>query len=282
MNINKLKQKLEKYFTYDDKKLKINSETIKKDLKFFIDSLNNGLVRAVEKKGNDYKVNLWVKRAILLIFKVSPIKRIDVTKEVYFQDKELLIPKSRFKNQNIRLVPNSSCVREGAYIGKNCILMSPSYVNVGAYVDNGALIDSNALVGSCAQIGKNVHISAAAQIGGVLEPVGALPVIIEDDVLIGGNCGVYEGVIVGKGAVIASGVILTSGTAVYDLVNKKIYKSQENNPLRIPEGAVVVAGGRKISGKFAKDEGLNIYTPIIIKYKDEKTSQKVKIEKKLR
>lgn len=282
MQINKLKSQLEKYFKYDDKEIKKNSVSIKKDLKLFIDCLNKGTLRAVEKNGNDYKVNLWVKQAILLAFKVSPIKRIEISKEVYFQDKELFMPKSRFKGDNIRLVPNSSCVREGAYVGKNCILMSPSYVNVGAYVDDGTLIDSNALVGSCAQIGKNVHISAAAQIGGVLEPIGALPVIIEDNVLIGGNCGIYEGVIVGKGAVIASGVILTSGTAVYDLVNEKSYKSQENKPLRIPEGAVVVAGGRKISGRFAIDEGLSVYTPIIIKYKDEKTSQKVKIEKKLR
>lgn len=283
MNITKLKSKLEKYFAFTEKELNKNKTTVRKDLKYFLECLNSGKVRAAEKSGNEYKVNVWVKKAILLAFKISRIVTAQAPFGGYFQDKELFIPRpGRFAGRNVRLVPNASCVRHGAHVADGCILMSPCYINIGAYVDEGTLIDSSALVGSCAQIGKKVHISAAAQIGGVLEPVGAVPVIIEDNVLIGGNCGIYEGVIIGKDAVIASGVILTSGTPVYDLVNEKILKSAPGAPLRIPQGAVVVMGARKIDNKFAKNNNLSIYTPLIIKYKDEKTGKKVKLEKTLR
>lgn len=283
MDIEKLKKRLEKYFSYVDKKLKAESNIIKKDLKLFLNYLNNGKIRVAEKKGGDYIVNAWIKKAILLIFKLCKVKTVNAGGQSYFYDKELIIPDGkRFAGKNIRLVPNASCVRFGAYIGKNCVLMSPCYVNIGAYVDEGTLLDSNALIGSCAQIGKKVHISAGAQIGGVLEPVGALPVIIEDGVLVGGNCGIYEGVIVEKDAVIAAGVILTSGTVVYDLAKKTSYRAAIGAPLRIPTGAVVVPGSRKINDKFALEKNLHIYTPIIIKYKDEKTRKKVKIEEDLR
>ncbi|MFH1453554.1 MAG: 2,3,4,5-tetrahydropyridine-2,6-dicarboxylate N-succinyltransferase [Armatimonadota bacterium] len=283
LTVDNLKTKLEEYFTCSEEDLQKNKDMILAELKCFLNFLNSGEVRAVSKDGNDYKVNVWVKKAILLVFKLSGIKEIKVSNEIHFQDKELIIPNgNRFSGKQVRLVPNASYVREGSYIGKNCVLMSPSYVNIGAYVDDSSMIDSNALIGSCAQIGKKVHVSAGAYIGGVLEPVGGLPVIVEDGVLIGGNCGIYEGAIIEKGAVIASGVILTSGTAVYDMVKKKVYKASPGVPLRIPAGAIVVSGARGIEGDFAKEHNLSIYTPIIVKYKDQKTEEKVKIEQNLR
>ena len=182
----------------------------------------------------------------------------------------------------IRIVPGGSTIRDGSYVAENVVLMPPCFVNVGAYVDDGTMIDSHALVGSCAQIGKRVHLSAAAQIGGVLEPVGAVPVIIEDDVLVGGNTGVYEGTIVRERAVLASGVILTRSTPVFDLPNARIIKSDGDKPLEIPAGAVVVQGSRAITKGFGKDNGLSIYAPIIVKYRDEKTDASTKLEDYLR
>jgi 2,3,4,5-tetrahydropyridine-2,6-dicarboxylate N-succinyltransferase len=179
-------------------------------------------------------------------------------------------------------VPGGSTIRDGSFVGKNVVLMPPCYVNVGAYVGESTMIDSHALVGSCAQIGKRVHLSAAAQIGGVLEPVGAVPVIIEDDVLVGGNTGVYEGTIVREKAVLASGVILTRSTPVFDLVNNTIIKSDGDKPLEIPKGAVVVQGARQITSGFGKENGLSIYAPIIVKYRDEKTDASTKLEDYLR
>jgi 2,3,4,5-tetrahydropyridine-2-carboxylate N-succinyltransferase len=179
-------------------------------------------------------------------------------------------------------VPGGTTIRDGAFVAKNVIIMPPAYINVGAFVDEGTLVDSHALVGSCAQIGKRVHISAAAQIGGVLEPVGAMPVIIEDDVLVGGNCGVYEGTIVKRRAVIGSGVVLTGSTPVYDLLKEEIYRRTPEKPLIIPEGAVIVQGSRHIDGAFAKKHHLALYTPIIIKYRDEKTDAASALEESLR
>jgi 2,3,4,5-tetrahydropyridine-2-carboxylate N-succinyltransferase len=184
--------------------------------------------------------------------------------------------------QNVRVVPGGSAIRDGCYIGQGVVCMPPMYVNVGAYVDDGAMIDSHALVGSCAQVGKRVHVSAAAQIGGVLEPIGALPVIIEDEVLVGGNCGVYEGTIVGKGAILAAGTIITGSTPVYDLVRDTVYRRDVDKPLMIPPGAVVVPGARAVTKGRGNELGLSLYTPVIIKYRDEKTDQAVRLEDLLR
>jgi 2,3,4,5-tetrahydropyridine-2-carboxylate N-succinyltransferase len=199
-----------------------------------------------------------------------------------FFDKETFPLRPMNLDDKIRIVPGGSTIRDGSYVAPNVVLMPPCYVNVGAYVDEGTMIDSHALVGSCAQIGKRVHLSAAAQIGGVLEPVNANPVVIEDDVLVGGNTGVYEGAIVRERAVLASGVILTRSTPVFDLVNGKIIKSDGTNPLEIPAGAVVVQGARAITSGFGKENGLSIYAPIIVKYRDEKTDASTKLEDYLR
>jgi 2,3,4,5-tetrahydropyridine-2-carboxylate N-succinyltransferase len=179
-------------------------------------------------------------------------------------------------------VPGGTTIRDGSFVGENVVIMPPAYVNVGAYVDEGTMIDSHALVGSCAQIGKRVHLSAAAQIGGVLEPVNANPVIIEDDVLVGGNTGVYEGTIVRERAVLASGVILTRSTPLFDIVKGEIYKADKENSLEVPAGAVVVQGSRQITGGFGKENGLSIYAPIIVKYRDEKTDAATRLEDYLR
>ena len=202
--------------------------------------------------------------------------------QTQFRDKHTFPLKRLPTDQNIRVVPGGSSIRDGCYIGKNVTCMPPMYVNVGAYVDDGSMIDSHALVGSCAQVGKRVHISAAAQIGGVLEPIGALPVIIEDDALVGGNCGVYEGTIVGRGAVLAAGTILTGSTPVYDLVREAVYRREGDLPLRIPDGAVVVPGARAVTKGRGKELGISLYTPVIIKYRDEKTEQAVRLEELLR
>jgi 2,3,4,5-tetrahydropyridine-2-carboxylate N-succinyltransferase len=181
-----------------------------------------------------------------------------------------------------RIVPGGSAIRRGAYLGRSVTCMPPMYINVGAYVDDGTMVDSHALVGSCAQIGKRVHLSAAAQIGGVLEPIGLAPVVIEDDVLVGGNCGVYEGTVVRRGAVLGTGTILNASTQVYDLVRQKIYRGGRGAPLEIPEMAVVVPGSRPARGEFAREHGLHIATPLIIKYRDEDTSAKTALEEALR
>jgi len=199
-----------------------------------------------------------------------------------FRDKHTYPLKEIPPDWNIRIVPGGSSIRDGCYIGKGVVCMPPMYVNVGAYVDDATMIDSHALVGSCAQVGKRVHISAAAQIGGVLEPIGAMPVVIEDDVLVGGNCGVYEGTIVGREAVLAAGTILTGSTPVYDLVRDVVYRREGNKPLMIPPGAVVVPGARAVTNGRGKELGISLYTPIIIKYRDEKTDQAVKLEEWLR
>lgn len=199
-----------------------------------------------------------------------------------FFDKDT-IPLQKFQlNQGVRIVPGGSAIRNGAFIAKGVICMPPMYINIGAYIDEGTMIDSHALVGTCAQIGKNVHISAASQIGGVLEPPGASPVIIEDNVMIGGNSGIYEGIIVRKNAVIATGTIINASTKVYDIINNTILQSTSNKNLEIPENAVVVPGSRKINGDFALENGLSIATPLIIKYRDNKTSAKVALEDALR
>lgn len=256
---------------------------LKSLFKEFTNSLNSGHIRSAEPDGNGgWTVNTWVKHGILLLFKYSNIVDMSAETGFSFFDKDT-IPMQKFTLENsIRIVPGGSAVRNGAYLAKNVICMPPMYVNIGAYVDEGTMLDSHSLVGTCAQIGKNVHISAAAQIGGVLEPIGASPVIIEDDVIIGGNSGIYEGALIRKGAVIGSGVILTASTPVYDSVNETIIKSENDKVLEIPENAVVVAGSRPLNNEFGKSNGLQIYTPIIVKYRDYKTYTKTALEDALR
>ncbi len=245
-------------------------------------ALSNGSVRAAEPDPSaptGWKVNTWVKRGILLGFRFG--ETIDMSADhgrLPFFDKDTLPLKPLAVTAGVRVVPGGSSVRDGAYFGRGVICMPPMYVNIGAYVGDETLIDSHALVGSCAQIGSRVHLSAAAQIGGVLEPVGALPVIIEDDVLVGGNCGVYEGAIVKRRAVLASGTILTRSTPLYDLPNDRIIEPEEGQPLVVPEGAVVVPGSRQITTGRAREWGLSVSTPIIVKYRDEKTSARTALE----
>jgi 2,3,4,5-tetrahydropyridine-2-carboxylate N-succinyltransferase len=247
----------------------------------FHHALTHGQVRAAEKHDGHWRVNAWVKQGILLGFRLGDLEEIP-SGAFTFVDKDTF-PARRFGvSDRVRVVPGGSSVRSGAYIAPGVICMPPMYVNVGAYVDEGTLIDSHALVGSCAQIGKRVHLSAAAQIGGVLEPVGASPVIIEDDVLVGGNCGVYEGTQVLSGAVLGAGVILTRATPVYDIVREQVYRSSADSPLVIPENAVVVPGSRTIAKGKAAEWGLSLYTPVIVKYRDEKTQGSIELEDLLR
>jgi 2,3,4,5-tetrahydropyridine-2-carboxylate N-succinyltransferase len=249
----------------------------------FKEALNRGEVRAARRDdGGRWSVESWVKRGILLGFRLGAIVDYSIDENFRFFDKDTYPTKRLTRDDGVRVVPGGTSVRDGAYLGAGVTIMPPAYVNVGAYVDEGTMIDSHALVGSCAQIGKRCHISAAAQIGGVLEPVGALPVIIEDEVLVGGNCGVYEGTIVGARTILASGVILTGSTPVYDAVRGEIYRRQAGEPLEIPAGAVVVPGARAITVGPAKDWGLSVYTPVIVKYRDEKTEASVKLEVFLR
>lgn len=248
----------------------------------FINLLNIGKIRAADKIGDDWQINTWVKQGILILFKYGKLIDQSIDANFNFFDKHTLPLKPLSLSDGIRLVPGGSSIRAGSYVAKGVICMPPMYINIGAYVDKGSMVDSHALVGTCAQIGKNVHISAAAQIGGVLEPIGSRPVIIEDNVMIGGNCGVYEGVLVRKNAVLASGVILTASTPVFDIVNNVIIRSADGVPIEIPEGAVVVSGSRSIKGDFAQANNLSIYTPLIVKYRDEKTSARVVLEEFLR
>jgi 2,3,4,5-tetrahydropyridine-2-carboxylate N-succinyltransferase len=247
-------------------------------------ALNRGDIRAAERDANGtWTTNAWVKRGILVGFRMGLI--IEMTPPgatLQFLDKNTY-PIQKFSTENrVRVVPGGSSIRDGAYIGPGVVCMPPMFVNAGAYVDEGTMIDSHALVGSCAQIGKRVHLSAAAQIGGVLEPAGAMPVIIEDDVIIGGNCGVYEGAIVRERAVLASGTIITGSTPVFDLVRETIYRRRAGVALEIPAGAVVVPGARAINSDKAREWGLSLYAPIIVKYRDEKTDAATQLEEALR
>jgi 2,3,4,5-tetrahydropyridine-2-carboxylate N-succinyltransferase len=246
-------------------------------------ALNRGEVRAAERAADGtWSVNSWVKQGILLGFRMGQLVDMSASSVLRFFDKETYRTRPTTLNENIRIVPGGSSIRDGAYIASGVVCMPPMYVNVGAYVDEGTMIDSHALVGSCAQIGKRVHLSAAAQIGGVLEPVGAVPVIIEDDVLVGGGCGVYEGTIVRERAVLAAGTILTGSTPVYDLARAKIYQRTAEAPLEIPAGAVVVPGARNVRSEAGLAWGLSLYAPVIVKYRDEKTDAAVQLEDFLR
>jgi 2,3,4,5-tetrahydropyridine-2-carboxylate N-succinyltransferase len=245
-------------------------------------ALNAGTVRAAEKRADGtWQANAWVKRGILLGFQLGRIARTD-SGPFPFYDKDTFPLRAVGSADGIRIVPGGSAIRDGCFIGSAVVCMPPMYINVGAYVGDGTMVDSHALVGSCAQIGRRVHLSAAAQIGGVLEPAGALPVIIEDEVLIGGNCGIYEGTIVRERAVLAPGTLLSGGTAVFDLVRDRIYRRDGEQPLEIPAGAVVVPGARPVTSGPGKAAGISLYAPVIVKYRDEKTETSVRLEELLR
>jgi 2,3,4,5-tetrahydropyridine-2-carboxylate N-succinyltransferase len=249
-------------------------------------ALNAGAVRSAEpdpacKSG--WRVNAWVKKGVLLGFRMGTVIDMSAnTTRLPFFDKATYPVRTMTAQDGVRIVPGGSSIRDGCFIGKGVTCMPPMYINTGSYVGDGTMVDSHALIGSCAQIGRNCHISAASQIGGVLEPVGALPVIIEDDVLVGGNCGVYEGTVVKKRAVLGTGTILNRSTPVYDLVRGEVYTATDDEPLVIPEEAVVVAGARAITKGPGKDWGISLYTPVIVKYRDSKTDTKIQLEDLLR
>ena len=249
-------------------------------------ALSEGRARAAEpdpSTPSGWRVNTWVKQGILLGFRCGATVDASMDHGRWpFYDKDTLPLKKFGVERGVRIVPGGSAVRDGAYIGRGVICMPPMYINIGAYVDEGTLVDSHALVGSCAQIGRNVHLSAGAQIGGVLEPVGALPVIIEDEVLVGGNCGVYEGTVVKRRAVVAAGTILTGSTPIYDIPNGTIIEPKPGTPLVVPEGAVVVPGSRPVTAGKGREWGLSVATPVIVKYRDERTDARTALEQWLR
>jgi 2,3,4,5-tetrahydropyridine-2,6-dicarboxylate N-succinyltransferase len=273
-----LKERIEAAFSGDEK----DPAEIRKAFDALMAGLNAGTVRAAEKKDGVWTVNSWVKKGILLGFRIGVLADRSIGGSWPFFDKDTFPLKRIGIADGARIVPGGSAIRDGAYLGKGVTCMPPMYVNVGAYVDDGTMIDSHALIGSCAQVGKRVHVSAGTQIGGVLEPVGSLPVIIEDDVLIGGNCGIYEGTVVSTGAVIGAGTILTGGTPVLDLVHDTILSRSAEAPIMIPAGAVVVPGSRPVSDPEGRRKGVSIYAPIIVKYRDEKTGKSARLEDLLR
>jgi 2,3,4,5-tetrahydropyridine-2-carboxylate N-succinyltransferase len=248
----------------------------------FREALEAGTVRACEKVDGTWQVNAWVKQGILLGFRIGRLAESGDPRVLAFVDKDTYPLHHYTASEGVRVVPGGSSVRSGAHVAPSVVCMPPMFINVGAFVDEGTMIDSHALVGSCAQVGKRVHISAAAQIGGVLEPINASPVIIEDDVLVGGNCGVYEGTQVGARAVLGAGVILTRSTPLFDTVRGEIYRASDGMPLRVPEDAVVVPGSRAISKGKAAEWGLSLYAPVIVKYRDERTERGVALEDILR
>jgi 2,3,4,5-tetrahydropyridine-2-carboxylate N-succinyltransferase len=253
-----------------------------KTIGLFLAQLEHGTIRAAERDADGvWHAQPWIKEGILAAFRFGVAAEF-ASGALSFIDKDT-IPARRFKAADgIRIVPGGSSIRRGAHIGKGVVMMPPAFVNVGAYVDEDTMIDSHALVGSCAQIGKRVHLSAAAQIGGVLEPIGNVPVVIEDDVVVGGNCGIYEGTIVRSRAVIGAGVVLTGSTPVYDAVRSQIYRRTAEHSLEIPFGAVVIPGARPMKGPFAQQHGLAMTTPVIVKYRDEKTDSATALEEALR
>jgi 2,3,4,5-tetrahydropyridine-2-carboxylate N-succinyltransferase len=249
-------------------------------------ALNEGRARAAEPDAaspTGWRVNPWVKKGILIGFRIGGVidMSIDSSRQPYF-DKSTYPVKSFNAQSGVRIVPGGSSIRDGCFVGKGVTCMPPMFINAGSFVDDGTMIDSHALVGSCAQVGKRCHISAASQIGGVLEPVGAMPVIVEDDVLVGGNCGVYEGVIVKRRAVLGTGTILNASTPVYDLVRNTVHRSTADAPLVIPENAVIVAGSRAVTSSPGKGWGISVYTPVIVKYRDARTDSRIQLEDLLR
>jgi 2,3,4,5-tetrahydropyridine-2-carboxylate N-succinyltransferase len=252
----------------------------------FKDALNSGAVRAASpdpSTKSGWRVNTWVKQGILLGFRMGSVvdMSVDTARQPWF-DKATYPVRKVAVNAGVRIVPGGSSIRDGVYLGRGVTCMPPMYINVGAWVDDGTMVDSHALIGSCAQIGKSCHISAAAQIGGVLEPVGAIPVIIEDEVLVGGNTGVYEGTVVKRRAVLGTGVILNRSTPIYDLVKGEVYSANDDEPLVVPENAVVIAGSRAVTRGKGAEWGISLYTPVIVKYRDSRTDEKIRLEDYLR
>ena len=279
MTTSDLARRIERYAsTLSSESLPPDAESVVGEL---LDALERGDVRAAE-RGTDggWRAVPWVKRGILLGFRAGHL--VEMSGTLSFVDKHTYPTRRMQVADNVRLVPGGSSIRRGAFVAPGVVCMPPMYVNVGAYIDAGTMVDSHALVGSCAQIGKRVHISAAAQIGGVLEPVNAAPVVIEDDVLVGGNCGVYEGTIVRARAVLAAGVVLTRGTPVFDLVRETVYKATGDAPLEIPQAAVVVPGARAIRSGWGAEQQLGLQAPVIVKYRDEKTDLATTLESWLR
>jgi len=279
-----LAREIERLF---DENLAAYSDADRRLFQQFKDALNAGEIRAAEPDASagpsGWRVNAWVKKGILLGFRIGQIvdMSVDPARQPFF-DKSTYPVKKFAADAGVRIVPGGSSIRDGCYVARGVTCMPPMYVNVGAYVDEGTMIDSHALVGSCAQVGRKCHISAAAQIGGVLEPAGALPVIIEDEVLVGGNCGVYEGTVVKRRAVLGTGTILNRSTPIYDLVTETVHCAGADEPLVIPEDAVVVAGARAIPHGRGHDWHLSLYTPVIVKYRDAKTDAKIQLEDLLR
>lgn len=248
----------------------------------FLEALDSGQIRAASPTAEGWVVHEWVKRGILMGFRIGAIVDMSINGQFRFFDKETYPPKALTPDANVRVVPGGSTIRAGAYVAPGVVCMPPMYINVGAWVGAGSMVDSHALIGSCAQIGARVHVSAGAQIGGVLEPVGALPVIVEDDALVGGNCGLFEGVRVGQGAVLAPGTTLTRGTPLFDLVHDRVLRAQGDEPLVVPDRAVVVPGSRPARGTVAEEHGLHLYAPVIVKYRDADTDTSVALEDALR
>jgi len=274
-----LREQVEELFARDGE----YNSTDREVFESFKQALNRGEVRAAERDTSGaWRVNSWVKRGILAGFRMGALADMSAHASLRFFDKDTYPVRPTTVAEGVRIVPGGSSVRDGAYLAPGVVCMPPMYVNAGAYVDEGAMIDSHALVGSGAQKRKRVHLSAAAQVGGVLEPVGAVPVVIEDDVLVGGNCGVYEGTIVRAGAVVAPGTILTGAMPVYDLVRGEVYRRTEGAPLEIPSGAVVVPGSRAVATERGREWGLSLYAPVIVKYRDEKTERAIQLEDYLR
>lgn len=245
-------------------------------------ALSRGSVRAAEPEDGDWRVVEWVKSGILLAFRVGETRKYVGPPQEFFDRDTLPLRQTEGVREGVRVVPGGTSIRGGAYLAPGVVIMPPAYVNVGAYVGEGTMIDSHALVGSCAQVGARVHISAGAQIGGVLEPIGLRPVIIEDEAVVGGGAGVFEGTRIGRRAVLAPGVVLTGSTPLYDLVRERVYRPGPEEPLSVPEGAVVVPGSRAVAGAFAADQGLHLYAPVIVKYRDEKTDAATALESALR
>lgn len=278
-----LQQQIEDFFDQGDKADAMAARAAFVRLR---DALSEGSIRAAEPDAGaptGWRVNAWVKKGILLGFRFGRLADVSMDHgKLPFFDKDTMPIKTLGIEQQVRLVPGGSAVREGAFVGRGVICMPPMYINIGAYVGECTLIDSHALVGSCAQVGAKVHVSAGAQIGGVIEPVGALPVIIEDEVLVGGNTGLYEGAVVRRRAVIGAGTVLTGSTPVYDLPNSRVITPQPGQPLVIPENAVVVPGARAVTVGAGKDWGLSLATPVIVKYRDDKTDTRTELERWIR
>jgi len=257
-------------------------EAARQAVERLFDALGEGSIRAAQLGPSGWEAVEWVKAGILLAFRVGQTARYSGPGQEYFDRDTLPLRKTEGVAENVRVVPGGTSVRAGSYLAPGVVIMPPAYINAGAYVGEGTMIDSHALVGSCAQIGARVHVSAGAQIGGVLEPIGLRPVVIEDEVVIGGNAGLFEETLVGRRAVIAPGVNLTASTPVYDLVKEAIYRSEPGSPLSVPAGAVVVPGSRPASGKLADSHGLQLYAPMIVKYRDDRTDASTALEEALR